>query len=129
MSEPILYVDSSAIREGQLEHVKASIDELVAFVETNEPQLISYKFYLNEEGTRMTVVAVHPDSASMEFHMKIGGPAFRKFSDLIELESIDVYGQPSEAVMAQLWKKAQMLGSGAVHLHTRYAGFARSGPT
>lgn len=127
MSEPILYIDSSAIRQGELDRVKAAIRELVEFVEANEPQLISYNFYFNEEGTRMTVVAVHPDSASMEFHMKIGGPAFRKFTDWIDLETIEVYGQPSEAVLKQLWQKAQMLGSGTVVVHSRYAGFARTG--
>src|SRR5215208_2622671 len=123
MSEPILYVDTSAVRQGQLERVKAAIEELVEFVEANEPQLISYRFFFDEEGTRMTVVAMHPDSASMEFHMKIGGPLFRKFSDWIDLEAIDVYGRPSETVLNQLLQKARMLGRGTVRVHTHHAGF------
>lgn len=127
MSQPIFYTDSSAIRQGALERVQAAITELVEFIEANEPQLISYHFYFNQERTRMTVVAVHPDSASMEFHMKIGGPAFRKFADLIDLEKIEVYGEPSEAVIRQLWQKAQMLGRGTVHVHSRHAGFDRAG--
>jgi quinol monooxygenase YgiN len=127
MSEPILYVDTSAVRQGELERVKAAAQELVEFVEANEPQLISYGFFFNEEGTRMTVVAVHPDSASMEFHMKIGGPLFRKFSDWIDLEAIDVYGRPSETVLNQLFQKARMLGRGTVRVHTRHAGFERGG--
>jgi len=128
MSEPIVYIDSSAIREGKLEQVKANIKELVEFIEAKEPQLISYNFYLNEEDTRMTVVAVHPDSASMEFHMEVGGPAFRKFADLINLQSIEVYGEPSDTVLKQLRQKAQMLGkSGTVLVHKPHAGFARFG--
>ena len=127
MSEPILYVDTSAVRQGQLERVKAAVEELVEFVEANEPQLISYRFFFDEEGTRMTVVAMHPDSASMEFHMKIGGPLFRKFSDWIDLEAIDVYGRPSETVLNQLLQKARMLGRGTVRVHTRHAGFERGG--
>ena len=42
----------------------------------HEPQLISYGVFINEEAARMTVVAVHPDSASLEFHMEIGGSGF-----------------------------------------------------
>ena len=126
MSEPILYIDSSTIRPGALEQVKSAIQELVAFVEANEPQLISYHFYFDEEGTRMTVVAVHPDSASMELHMRIGGPVFRKFADWIDLKTIEVYGEPSEAVLKQLSQKAHMLGSGTVLVHRRYDGFARA---
>ena len=125
MSEPIVYVDSSEIREGKLEEVKASIKKLVEFVHANEPQLLSYNFCLNEDGTRMTVVAVHPDSASMEFHMKVAGAAFRRFTELINLSTIEVYGQPSDTVVDQLRQKAQMLGSGTVHVHKPYAGFAR----
>jgi hypothetical protein len=125
MSEPILYIDTSTIRPGQLERVKATVKELVAFIEPKEPQLISYNFFFNEEGTRMTVVAVHPDSASMELHMKTGGPVFRKFAEWIDLERIELYGQPSDAVMERLWEKARMLGSGTVVVHSRYAGFTR----
>jgi len=29
--------------------------------------------YLNEDGTQMTVVHVHSDSASLEFHMRVAG--------------------------------------------------------
>lgn len=127
MFEPIVYIDTSESREGKLEALKAAINELVEFVNANEPQLISYSFYLNEDGTRMIVVAVHPDSASMEFHMKVAGPAFRKFTDFINLSTIEVYGQLSDTVLEQLRQKAQMLGSGTVLVHERYAGFARFG--
>lgn len=127
MSEPIVYIDSSDIRKGKLEELKAAISELVGFVNANEPQLISYNFYLNQDGTRMTVVAVHPDSASMEFHMKVAGPAFRKFTEFINLSTIEVYGPLSDTLLEQLRQKAQMLGSGTVLVHKPYAGFARFG--
>jgi hypothetical protein len=125
MSEPIVYVDTSEIREGKLPQLKAAMNELVQFVDANEPQLISYEFYLNHSGTRMTVVAVHPDSASMELHMKVAGPAFRRFADLIDLLSIDVYGPLGENPLKRLQQKAQLLGRGTVAVHQRHAGFTR----
>ena len=126
MSDPLVYIDRSDIRDGRLEEVRKGIRELVEFVETHEPQLIAYGFYFNETGTGMTVVAVHPDSASLEFHLEIGGPAFRKLSELIELRTIDVYGRPSEKVLGQLQHKAEMLGEdGRVVVHQRDAGFMR----
>jgi len=36
-------------------------------VESDEPRRLAYHLYLEEGATRMTVVQVHPDSASMEF--------------------------------------------------------------
>jgi hypothetical protein len=56
MSEPIVVIDRSEVREGKLEE-------------------------LNHEGTRMIVLQVHPDSASMAFHMCVAAPAFAKFGE------------------------------------------------
>ncbi len=132
MSEPILYIDVSDIRPAKLETVKALMTDLVAFVHANEPQLIAYDFYINEADNTMTCVALHPDSASMEFHMDIGWERFRAFSEHIDQRSIDVYGEASKNVMARLQAKIEMLGKGRVTAHRLHAGFGRwtspSGP-
>ena len=125
MSQPIVYIDTSSIREGKLSELEPAMEKLAEFVEANVPQLISYSFFLDEDRTRMTVVAVHPDSASLEFHMDVGGTEFRKFADLIDLESITVYGRVSDAVLERLHQKARMLGNATVDVHEFYAGFAR----
>lgn len=121
----IVYIDTSVIRDGKLEDLKVAMKGLAAFVESNVPQLISYGFFLDEHQTQMTVVAVHPDSASLEFHMDVGSAEFHKFADLIDLSRIEVYGRVSEAVLERLHQKAQMLGRGTVAVHECYAGFAR----
>jgi hypothetical protein len=125
VSEDLVVIDSSAVREGKLEELKAAIIDLVGFVESNEPRPLAYNVYLNEGGTRMTVVQVHPDSASMEFHMEVVGSAFPTFADLIELSTMDVYGEPSAGLLGQLRQKVQMLGNATVAVHYRHAGFAR----
>jgi hypothetical protein len=126
MSEPIVYVDLSEILDGKLEELKEGISELVEFVEQHEPQLVSYSFFINEEAMRMTVVAVHPDSASLELHLEIGGPEFRKLTEFIELMTIEVYGRPSEKALRQLREKAEMLGKGgSLVVQEPLAGFAR----
>lgn len=43
--------------------------EILKIVETNEPQVIAFHGFLNEDGTEMTSIQVHPDTASMDFHM------------------------------------------------------------
>jgi hypothetical protein len=73
MSEHIVYIDRSEILDGKLEELKEGINELVEFDDAREPQLISYGFFINEEAGRMTVIAIHPYSASLEFHMEIAG--------------------------------------------------------
>ena len=123
MSGPIVYVDNAEVREGVLEELKVAIKELADFIEASEPRLIAYNIYFDDH--RMTVVHFHADSASLEYHMDVAGPAFRKFVDLVTLSSIDVYGEPSKKILGQLHQKAQMLGSGTVTVHKWHAGFTR----
>jgi len=121
----ILYVDTSDVREGALEELKPGMKRLVDFVEANEPRLIAYNVYFSEDGTRMTVVSVHPDSASLEYHMQVAGPIFRQFVELVTLSAIHIYGEPSEQVLKQSHEKARLLGHGTVAVHALHAGFTR----
>ncbi len=125
MADLIVYVDSSHVREGALDELKAGIEELVDFIEANEPRLIAYNVYFSDDGTRMTVVHVHTDAASLEYHLEVAGPVFRRFVDLVTLSSIHIYGEPSEKVLTQAREKAQLLGRGDVVVDSLYAGFTR----
>ena len=94
------------------------------FIDAREPQLIMYGFYIDEDAARMTVVAFHPDSASLERHMEIGSGEFRKLAHLLTLTKIECYGRPSERALKQLRHKAATLGDGrAVVSIERFAGF------
>jgi hypothetical protein len=95
------------------------------FIEAKEPQLIAYNVYFSGDGTRMTVVNVHPDSASLEYHMEVAGPLFRRFVELVTLSSIQIYGEPSELALKQAHEKARLLGGGAVEVEALHAGFTR----
>jgi hypothetical protein len=125
MSSPILVVDRSEIREGKLEDVKAGVEGLVAYVEANEADPRAYNVCFNEAGTQMTVVQIHLHSASLERHLRVAGPVFRRFADLLRLARVDVYGSPSEAALEQMRSKAQLLGNAPVVVHELHSGFSR----
>jgi hypothetical protein len=127
MSEPIIYVDLSEVREGKLEDLKTAIRGLAGFIEANEPGLIAYNVYLTEDGTRISVVHIHRDSASLEFHMKVAGPAFPEFVQFVRLLRIEIYGKVSDDLLEQMRQKARLLGDGTVSVHNLHAGFARFG--
>ena len=126
MSQPLVYVDTSEVRAGKLPELKAAIKELAEFVDENEPQLVSYSVYFAQDDSRMTVMHVHSDSASLDYHMAIAGPLFEKFADLVTLTSIHIYGEPSERALRQLRDKLGLLGAGDVILHAPHAGFLRT---
>src|SRR5687767_15070338 len=125
----LVYVDTSDVRKGALEELKSAIEELVEFVDANVTELIAYSVYFNDDGNQMTVVQIHPDSASLENHMDVAGPAFRKFVDLLTLSSIRVYGEPSAKALRQLQDKARLLGCRDLSVHGQQAGFNRFAST
>jgi hypothetical protein len=127
-SEPIVYIDHSEIRKDSIEELKARIQRLVDFINAREPQLVTYGFYIDEDAAKMTVVAVHPDSVSLERHMEIGSGEFRKLAHLVTLTAIECYGRPSDKALEQMRQKAADLGEGgAVVFVERFAGFTHLG--
>jgi hypothetical protein len=125
MSDAIVYVDTSEVREGALEELKAGMEELVDFVAGNVPRVLAYNVYFSADGTSMTVVHVHPDPASLEQHLEVAGPIFRRFVELVTLSSIHIYGEPSEKVLKQSHEKARLLGRGEVVVEALHAGLTR----
>jgi hypothetical protein len=124
-SQPIVYVDTSQVREGRLEELKAAMRDLAEFVEANEPQLLAYHVYFSDDGARMTVLHINADSASLELHMEVAGPKFPPIGEFIDMLAIDVYGRPEAALVERLRQKAALLGSGVVRVHELHAGFTR----
>ena len=110
MAAPFIFVGTHAIREGKLEDFKQQWLELLEMVEAKEPRLIAFHAYVNEDGTELTVVQVHPDADSMLFHMQVARDHISEAyqSVLEKTERIDVYGNPSDAVLEMI---RQLAGS------------------
>jgi hypothetical protein len=126
-ADAIVYVDRSDVHENCRDDLKAGIAALVTFVEAHQPQMTMYAVYLDEQARRMTVVSVHPDSASLERHIELGAPQFRKLAPYIALREIEVFGQLSARAAALVREKAAALGDGGqVRFHAQFAGFSRS---
>ena len=123
--QPLVYVDTSEVRPGRLEQLQAAMVDLSEFVEASEPQLLAYNVYFSDDGSRMTVLHINPDAASLEFHMKMAGPKFPPIGEFITMLAIDVYRNPGDALVDRLTQKAELLGTGVVRVHELHTGFAR----
>jgi hypothetical protein len=123
-----VYIDRSDIRPGALAALRQAVAALVAFIEEREPQLLAYGFHIDEKASTMAVVAVHPDAASLELHLRVGGPEFRRVGEFIILRAIEVYGEPGDEAIRLLHEKARMLGGASLAVHPQTAGFARTQP-
>ncbi len=70
MSGPFIFIATNRLKEGKLEDERDRVPGLVEFIQENEPRLLAFNEYANEEGTEVGVVQVHRDAESMESHMK-----------------------------------------------------------
>ena len=127
MSEPFIFIGTHTIREGKLEDFKKQWRELLDVVEAKEPRLIAFNGYVNEDGTELTVVQVHPDADSMLFHMQVARDHISEAyqSVLAKTKRIDVYGKPSDTALEMIRQLAESevpLSVKANHL----GGFTRS---
>lgn len=105
MGEPFIHVGTYSIKAGKLEEARRRIAELVDFVETNEPRMIAFHCFLDEEGSKLTIVQVHPDSASMEFHLQVNAKHFTTAFDYLDsMMSDQYYGGISPRLAAELAK-------------------------
>ena len=94
------------VREGRLEGYKQFAKELNEHIQMKESQLISFNMYFNEDETEMTSIQVHPNAASMDFHMqvlaKVIGEDMVEWidrADFLEPKHIEIYGPPSAKLL------------------------------
>ncbi len=130
MTGPFIFVATNRLKEGKLDAERKRVPGLSDFIEANEPRLIAFNEYANDDGTEVAVVQVHPDTDSFEFHMGVVRErAARAYEETLEgTASIQVFGTPTEAILEMLGRAA---GSGVeftVKPH-HLGGFTRLGRT
>jgi hypothetical protein len=105
MSGPFIYVGSYAIKDGKEQDARKAFREVADLVETNEPRVIAFNYWFDALGRTVTAVQVHPDPASMDFHLGMVAQHLDSAWDWIESTVREqVYGEPSAMltnVMAQ----------------------------
>ena len=108
MAGPFIFIGTHRLKEGKFEDFKANSAALADVVESNEPRIIAFNIYANEEGDEVSVVQVHPDAESMMLHMQVVRQhIIDAYADSLDATtSMTVYGQPSDDVLAVMTQLA-----------------------
>jgi hypothetical protein len=126
MRDAIIVIDASRVLEGKIGILKSVMHELADSVSSSATRAVSYEMYLSDGERVMTVIQVDPDSSSVEAQMSAAAHIFPRFADLLVMESMDVFGRPSDSLLHRLTRKAELLGLGRPPVvHSREAGFDR----
>ena len=68
MAEPFIFIGTHTVKEGKLEGFKQHVHEFCKFVEAQEPRLIHFKFYFNEDGGARGVSTLPTDYWFLHSH-------------------------------------------------------------
>ena len=123
---PFIYVGTTSVKPGRLPDLRNQLAEVIDFVETNEPRMTAFHCYLNDAGDRLTIVHVHPDSASMEFHMQVNATHFATAFDNLDTVISEQYcGTMTDALKAELakWDEPAIK---VIRMPVHVGGFTRS---
>lgn len=105
--QPFIYLSTHAIKQGKQEEIRTWYDEFLALVEEKEPRLLASQLYLNDPQTEGTIVLVHPDAESMDYHLQVTGDKIGEGLELAPVESIQIYGTPGPVLQQVLQRNEE----------------------
>jgi len=127
MAGPFIFIATNRLKPGKVDAERHRVPGLVDFIAAHESRLIAFNEYVNDEGTEVAVVQVHPDAASFEFHMgAVRERASRAYEETLDATTgIQVFGAPTQGILEMLRRQA---GDGVQYTVKQHhlGGFTRS---
>jgi hypothetical protein len=102
MSDPLIFVTTHTINEGQLESIKELSKTFTDLVEASDSGVVAFHFYMSEDGTEVSNVQVHADAASMDAYLPVAREKISEALELSQTSSIEVLGDPGPVLQAVL---------------------------
>lgn len=118
MAEHVIYVDRFRLREGALQKFERYANDMAEFVMNNEPGVISFDYFLDDDGDAGTAVFVFDDADALDLHLDLASSRFQEGAELVEAADVELLGRPS----ARAAEVAKTFGGAT---RTRLAGFSR----
>ena len=127
MGAPFILVSRFRVKERSPDALRDYARQVTDLVEAKEPRVIALHVFLSEDGTELSTFHLHPDVASMEFHMQVQQDHWDEIispvASMLEGISVDFYGaMPPESAVANFRRAGNEVSIKPVHL----AGFSRS---
>jgi hypothetical protein len=97
---------------------------MTEFVKENEPRLLSFNTYLNEDRSEASTVMLHPDSESLEYHLEVARTRIKGGVEMVRVKRAELYGKPSDRLVAQLRQMSEASGSWPVIVKSYLQGFS-----
>jgi hypothetical protein len=124
MSQPVVFITQHTVKAGKLAALERLNAEFVDFVAAHEPRTLALQAYLDDTRTRLTLVQIHPDADSLDFHLEVAGEKIHAAFDVVDNDAVELYGMPGRLAGGLL----EQLASAGIDVRVRASslgGFAR----
>lgn len=101
MPAPLIFINTYAVQEGKLMGLRRFLEELFEILEATEPRALAVNAYLNEDGTEVTIVQIHPDADAVKDYWRVVHQhTGREIGQFLEAPtSTEVFGDPGGLVL------------------------------
>lgn len=103
-----VFMNTFRVAEGRLDEYKAFVSKIVSAVEQNEPDMMQFGIYLNEETGEATSLQTHRTVDNFAVHMNYISQFMAEGRDLIDFSEMTatICGTPNEPILEQMRQQA-----------------------
>ena len=108
--EPIVFISHFEVKPGHVEAFRTMWRSVIDQLEASKPATVAQIAYLNDDGSRLSIVHVFPDADALSAHFLGSDERSRAVYEHIAPAGWEIYGRPAEQQLAGLRAEAESAG-------------------
>jgi hypothetical protein len=126
MTEPVVFVSRFRVKEGKLDGLKKEFRGVMQMLEAEKPRTTAQLAYLDDTGTKLSIVHVFADADTMDSHFEGAEERSKAAYEFMDPAGWEIYGTPSDAAL-QMMRQAATSAGVALTVQPEYlSGFLRN---
>jgi hypothetical protein len=121
MTGPIVFVSHFEIKEDKLDGLKHRFPEVLEMLEAQKPRTTAQLAYLDDAGTKVSIVHVFADADVMDLHLQGAEERSRAAYEFMDPAGWEIYGTPSDAAL-RMMREAATSAAVTLTIQTEYLG-------
>jgi hypothetical protein len=122
MPDPIVFISHSAIKQGQLDGLRAFLRTGAKALDREKPGTVAFLAYLDESSESLSIVHVFPSAEAMTAHLEGVEQRSQEADAFIDTIGYEIYGSPDERVLEMMRAFAKSSGGVPLEVHPEPAG-------
>jgi hypothetical protein len=127
MAGPIAFISHFRVKKGRLDDFRATFAAGATQLSVAKPRTAVFLGYVDEGGTRATIVHLFPDADAMDHHFEGADARSNAAYEVIQPLGWEIYGEPSPSALATMERDAAAAGVRLTVEPGSLGGFLRLG--